>query len=185
MYTEITNKKLSEMIVENAEISPNTILVQCNNVRFIINAALIASKQLKTHDVYYQPNHNFYADLEIDELSTAEFYKESFKDYCNYFDKHRVPSIINLNKTFYNYSNNNEKTVFTDYPSDRKMIIIVENYNFWDLKSQFFMARLHEENPNIIVIGQLRTDFNFAINHISDQLNKVRVDFLTLNEEIN
>ena len=65
------------------------------------------------------------------------------------------------------------------------MIIIVENYNFWDLKSQFFMARLHEENPNIIVIGQLRTDFNFAINHISDQLNKVRVDFLTLNEEIN
>jgi hypothetical protein len=46
------------------------------------------------------------------------------------------------------------------------MILIVENFNFWDLKSQSYINQLSEKNTNIIVIGQLRSDFDFALGHI-------------------
>lgn len=158
----MTITELSEKIIRRAK-SPTTILVQCNNARPIIEAALLASKKLPSHNVYYQINSDFLGDLTI---ATAKDYEQQFKDYCNYFDNHRVALILRINKRLYNYSKNNEKIDFTDYPNHIKMLLIVENYNFLDLNSQVFIATLPEKKPNIIVLCQIRNDFDFATHHI-------------------
>ena len=46
------------------------------------------------------------------------------------------------------------------------MILIVENFNFYDLISQNILAGLSEDHKNILMIGQIRNDFEFAKNHI-------------------
>jgi hypothetical protein len=162
---KIDKKELEKMILFGTE-SSTTIFVACNNILSILEAALAVSAKIKTHDVFYQPNSDFYADMEIGEICTTEYYKQKFDDYCNYFDKHRSTLIVRINKTLFNYSKNSERFDLTDYPKDIKMILIIENFNFWDLNSQSYMAQLSEKNPNIIVIGQLRSDFDFAMNHI-------------------
>ena len=161
----INKDELSEMIVHSRQLS-TTILVECNNVRPLIEVALLAAEKMKTHDVYYQPNPRFYLDLEIGEILTEEYYKQAFEDYCNYFDKYRITQITRIIKTLFNYSKNYERLELIDYPADKKMILIVENFNFWDFNSQFYFAKLSEKNPNIIVIGQLRSDFDFVLEHI-------------------
>ncbi len=161
----INKHQFTEMILDGAQ-SSTTILVECNNVRQIIEVALVASEKMKTHDVFYQPNSDFYMDLEIGEITTEEYYKQAFEDYRNYFDKHRVTLITRVIKRLFNYSKNNEELKLVDYPTDKKMILIVENFNFWDLNSQSYITQLSEKNPNIIVIGQLRSDFDFALGHI-------------------
>jgi hypothetical protein len=153
------------MIVNGEQIS-TTILIECNNVRPLIDVALLATKKMKTYDVFYQPNSDFYLDLEIDEITTEECYKQRFEDYCNYFDKYHVTQVTRMIKRLFNYSKNNEELKLVDYPVDKKMILIVENFNFWDLKSQSYFTQLSEKNPNIIVIGQLRSDFDFVCGHI-------------------
>jgi hypothetical protein len=161
----VNNEELTEMIVDGAQ-SPSTILVECNDVRLLIELALRASKQMSSYDVFYQPNSDFYMDLEIDDFMTEEKYKEAFEDYCNYFDKHRVTQITERIKRLYNYSKNSEEIKLVDYPTDEKIILIIENFNFWDLNSQYYLIKLSEKNPNIILIGQLRSDFDFALDHI-------------------
>ena len=161
----INKDDLAEMIVDGTQ-SSTTILVECNNVRPLIEVALLATKKIKTHDVFYQPNSDFYMDLEIGEITTEEYYKQAFEDYRNYFDRHRVTQITRMIKRLFNYSKNNEELKLVDYPVDKKMILIVENFNFWDLNSQSYFAQLSEKNPNIIVIGQLRSDFDFVLGHL-------------------
>ena len=56
-------------------------------------------------------------------------------------------------------------------PKDIKMILVVENFNLLDLKSQYIISNLQESNQSIIVIGQLRNDFDFATTHIDSRLN--------------
>jgi hypothetical protein len=161
----VNKDELSEMIVDGKQ-SSTTILVECNNVRPLIEAALLATEKIKTHDVYYQPNADFYMDLEIGEITTEEYYKQAFEDYCNYFDKNQVTQITRIIKRLFNYSKNVEELKLIDYPTDKKMILIVENFNFWDLNSQSYFAQLSEKKPNIIVVGQLRSDFDFVLGHI-------------------
>jgi hypothetical protein len=179
---KIDKKELEEMVSLGAERKRSTtIFVVCNNIGSILEAALAVSAKsptypinpfwkkqakIKTYNVFYQPNSDFFGKMEIDEICTAEYYEKAFDDYCNYFDKNRFALITRINKTFFNYSKNQEKIVMTDYPEDIKMILIIENFNFWDLNSQSYMAQLSNKNPNIIVIGQIRSDFNFAMNHI-------------------
>lgn len=162
---KIDKKKLERMILSSIE-SSTTIFVACNNINSIIETALVVSDKIKTHDVFYQPNSDFYGYMEISEMETTEYYKQRFDDYCNYFDKHRNTLITRINKKLYNCSKNQEKIVLTEYPNDVNMILIIENFNFWDLNSQSYIAQLSIRNPNIMVIGQLRSDFDFAIRHI-------------------
>jgi hypothetical protein len=177
----INKDDLSNMIVDGKQHS-KTILVECNNVRPLIQAALLASEKLQKYDVYYQPNSDFYLDLEIGDISTEEYYRQVFDDYCNYFDKHRVPQITTIIKRLINYSNNEEKVICVDYPEDKKLILVVENFNFWDFNSQVYFATLSEKNPNIIVIGQLRSDFDFVKSHIDIGVRsgKGRASFVAL-----
>ena len=64
------------------------------------------------------------------------------------------------------------------------MILLIENFNFWDFNSQSFIAQLSEKNPNIIVIGQLRSDFDFASNHVDTEVRKGKggATFVTLKD---
>jgi hypothetical protein len=48
------------------------------------------------------------------------------------------------------------------------MILIVENLNFYDLNSQNILAGLSEVYKNILMIGQIRSDFEFGKNHIDN-----------------
>jgi hypothetical protein len=139
--------------------------IVCNDVRKLIAPALVITDENKTHDVYYQSNPLFYADMEQGKYVIID-YKQMFEDYCNFFDKHKENSINFSIKHLYNYSKNREKCFCVDYPQDIKMILIIENYNFWDLNSQLLVSKLPETNENIIVICQIRSDFEFAINHI-------------------
>lgn len=175
----INKDDLSNMIVV-CEQSSTTILVECNNVKPLIEVALLATKKMKTYDVFYQPNSDFYMDLEIGEITTEEYYKQKFEDYRNYFDKHRVTQVTRMVKRLYNYSKNKEELKLVDYPVDKKMILIVENFNFWDLNSQSYFAQLSEKNPNIIVIGQLRSDFDFVLGHIDIGVRSGRASFFSL-----
>jgi hypothetical protein len=50
------------------------------------------------------------------------------------------------------------------------MILVLENFNFYDLYSQYYYARLSEDHKNILVIGQIRDDFDFAKNHIDKDI---------------
>jgi hypothetical protein len=163
--SSITQNELIEKILRRAQ-NPSTILVECNDVRPLIKAALLATENMKEYDVFYQPNSDFYADLEIGEITTKEYYKQRFEDYRNYFDKHRVTLITRVVKRLFNCSKNNEEFNLVDYPTDKKMILIVENFNFWDLNSQSYIAQLSERKPNIIVVGQLRSDFEFVGGHL-------------------
>ena len=182
---KIDKKELEKMILSVAEGKKRkrSIFVACNNVDSILGVALAVSAKIKTYNVFYQPNSDFYAHMEIGEILTAEYYKQAFDDYCNYFDKHRSTLITRINKTLYNYSKNYEKIVMTDYPEDIKMILIIENFNFWDLNSQSYMAQL-STRENIIVIGQLRSDFDFAMNHIDISIRSGKVPrvFVSLEE---
>lgn len=177
---KVNKDDLAEMIVDGTQ-SSTTILVECNNFRPLIEVALLATKKIKTHDVFYQPNSDFYMDLEIGEITTEEYYKQAFEDYRNYFDRHGETQITKIVKRLFNYSKN-EELKLVDYPVDKKMIIIVENFNFWDLNSQSYFAQLSEKNPNIIVIGQLRSDFDFVLGHIDIGVRsgKGRASFVSL-----
>lgn len=146
--------------------SAKTIFVECNEVKPIIQAAIIASNEMKTHDVFFQPNSFFPGDLEVYKFATEELWSQYFQAFCNFFDNYRETLIIRMNKHLFNYSKNMEETKVVDYPDDLKMILIIENFNFWDLNSQREMLRLSEKNSNIVVIGQLRTNFAFASKHI-------------------
>ena len=146
--------------------NPGPIFVVCNDIRTILKTSQVVSDNLKTHDVYYQTNSFFFGDMKTTEFITTEYRKQAFEDYCNYFDRHRQTLITRMNKSLFNYSKNSGLITLAEYPEDIKMILIIENFNFWDLNSQSIMAQLTEKNPNIIVIGQLRSDFDFAINHI-------------------
>jgi hypothetical protein len=46
------------------------------------------------------------------------------------------------------------------------MILIIENFNFYDLNSQHYFPHLSEDHKNILMIGQIRDDFDFTKNHI-------------------
>ena len=178
----ISKSELEELIREGKE-NPTTILVSYNDIRPILNVAFSASEKLKEFEVYYQPNLDFYADMEITGFTTAEYYKQAFDDYCNYFDKHKISQITRVNKKLYNHSKNRYES-FHDYPEDKKMILLIENFNFWDFNSQSFIAQLSEKNPNIIVIGQLRSDFDFASNHVDTEVRKGKggATFVTLKD---
>lgn len=127
---------------------------------------MAASQVLEHYNVYYQPNLHFYSEMNIDQICTFDFYKEKFKAYQNYFDKYHEKQIMGQIIKLYNWSTNKEKLVFSDYPTDIKMILVVENFNFYDLNSQSILSGLSEDHKNILLIGQIRNDFAFAENHI-------------------
>jgi hypothetical protein len=160
-------KEVIQELKYESELLKSNFLIKNNDIEYIIKQCLIAAEE-STFEVYYQPNLDFYWKMEVDELSTYESYKERFEDYCNYFDKHRVPHIKKINKKIYNYTKKqlDSPEIHIEYPSDKKMILVVENFNFWDKQSQYYFAKLVEKNKNIIIVGQIRTDFEFAIKHI-------------------
>jgi len=162
---KITESKFLDRISISVK-SHRPIYIVCNDISKLIGLVLKQSEKLKIYDTYYQPNTDFYGKMETSGIMTYESYKKQFEDYCNYFDKYRMNLISRINKKLYNYSKNRELLIYTDYPEDIKMFLIVENFNFWDLNSQSIIGQITEENNNIIVIGQLRSDFDFAVNHI-------------------
>lgn len=173
-YPKIEEDELIQLIKDAISIrsSSELILVGCNNVRPLIRMALSAIKKEKDYSVYLQRNVDFIGDMEITEIMTYDYYKTQFEDYCNYFDKYKVGVIGRSNKQFYNYSKDHEIPFFKKrYPTDINMVVIVENFNFLDLESQAIIRRVHESYPNIIVIGQLRNDFDFATTHLDSRLH--------------
>ena len=75
-----------------------------------------------------------------------------------------------------------EQSTWVDYPSDVKLILVIDNFNFLDLNSQRVLADLREEKPNILVIGQIRTNPVFAANHIDVALKTGLAEFVKLEE---
>lgn len=182
---QLSNEKFKEQITfcSNSD-EPQGILVTCNNISRILSITLDAANEIKSHEVYYQPNTDFYASMEIDEIITFEDYKQKFEDFCNYFDKHRQTLISRVKKRLFNYSKDCLEEVYIEYPSDKKIILVVENFNFWDFNSQHYFAQLSSTMENIVVVGQIRTDFNFAVNHIDIGIRsgKGSLKFFELNE---
>jgi len=154
--------------INNKYIRPT--FIYSNNVSSLLEIALLATEKLKKYDVYFQPNLFFPGELEIDEFFTFENHKQMFENYSDFFDKYNVNHINKLKKRLYNYSKNQKEVNFDEFPNDLNMIIVFENVNFWDYKSQNFIAKLSENYPNIIVIGQLRSDFDFVFNHVSNNI---------------
>lgn len=168
--TPLWSKKLFIRMLKIKLNDPSPQYVICNNVKTILEYSLEASQVLEHYNVYYQPNQYFYSELKIDQLHTFDFYKEKFTAYQNYFDKYNEKQILGQTIKLYNWSTNKEKLVFTDYPTDIKMILVVENFNFYDLNSQSILAGLSEDHKNILLIGQIRNDFAFAENHIDKSI---------------
>ena len=162
--------------------NPRLLLVVCNDIRKIIQPALKVAAAQSDYEVYMQPNLDFYADSMTTGQPIAVDYEKQFSDYCNYFDKHRITSIIRINKKVYNYSRDMEQSTWVDYPSDVKLILVIDNFNFLDLNSQRVLADLREEKPNILVIGQIITNPAFAANHIDVSLKTGLAEFVKLEE---
>jgi hypothetical protein len=161
-----TKRGDNDNLMSDGERFKNTTFVYNNDISRIISNALAATKEVKGYMVYFQPN-SF--DFEITDFFPYEHQKQKFTDFCNYADKYKAISISDFKKTLFNYSKNSQKEVYTEYPSDLKMILIFGNFNFWDLKSQYILSNL-SQNPNIMVIGQIRTDFDFAANHLDEDV---------------
>ena len=139
----------------------NTLCISCNNIQKIISGAIEATKEIIDYDVYVQKN---VFPIELAGFTDNEDYKAFFNYFCTYFDKQHYNS-IHFNKRLINYSKGNQEEICINYPSGIKMILIIENFNFWDMNAQLSLSRL-SQNPNIMVIGQIRTDFDFATSHI-------------------
>jgi hypothetical protein len=161
-------EELKENIKEKKErrffdgsLMTNTIFVSCNNVSNIIYTALAAVKEVKDYEIYLQRN---VFPIELAGFPDETDYKAFFNYFCTYFDKKHYNS-LHFNKKLINYSKGNQEEIWIDYPSEIEMILIIENFNFWDLNAQLGLSRL-SQNPNIMVIGQIRTDFDFASSHI-------------------
>lgn len=161
--------------------SSTTTLVACNEISTILEITLEVASNLPGYEVFLQRNTQFCYNPEIDGDTPIMDYKQAFKDYCNYYDKYREALIVSINKKLINYSNNMEKVVLTDYPTDIKMILVLENFNCWDLNSQYILARLSQKNPNIMVFAQVRTDLDYVMNHLDSGLRSMEnVSFVKL-----
>lgn len=149
----------------------NALLVGCNNISKIISNTLAASEKFNEYKVYLQRN-----VIPVDRSggieSDANDYKAFFNYFCTYFDSKNYNSIHDY-KILVNYSKSKlEAEVVIDYPANTKMILIIENFNFYSLNSQLGLVRL-SQNPNIMVIGQIRTDLDFAVKHIDVEASTI------------
>jgi len=154
-------KKKGERRFSDGDLMINTLFVSCNNIQKIISGAIQATNEINDYNVYLQRN---VAPIELAGFPDEADYKAFFNYFCTYFDKQHYNS-LHFNKKLINFSKGNQEENFIDYPSEIKMIVIIENFNFWDLNAQLGLSRL-SQNPNIMVIGQIRTDFDFASSHI-------------------
>lgn len=169
-----------------------TTFVVCNNITTLLEYSLETAKVLedihKRHfDVYYQLNPDFHSLDRTQDFSLLNLpqkhYEEKFKNYCNYFDTQRITSVLKIDKLLVNCSKNNELTIYHEYPTDINMILIIQNCNFWDLNSQLAFAKFSEHHSNILFICQIRSDFDYAINHF-DKSAINRSSFVILEEEV-
>jgi hypothetical protein len=175
--TQINSVEFAK-IIENSLNPPylkGIIFVVCNDVRKLLETALEVTKIRKRYEVYFQRHPWFVSDFQG--IFKQADWKQVFDDYCNFYDKHGYIAINQSNKQLYNYSKNAKDCSSIDYPKNIKMILIIESFNFWDLKSQSVMSKIPEENENIIVIGQIRSDFEFASNHVDPETKNNRTTF--------
>ncbi|MBW6533913.1 MAG: hypothetical protein K0B11_02795 [Mariniphaga sp.] len=154
----------------------NAILVRCNAISKILSNALEAAEVKTGYDVYLQRN---VCPIEKAGFTDYDDYKAYFDYFCAFYNSKNYNSIHDI-KRLVNYSKAKpEEVFFMDYPVETKMILVVENFNFWSRNSQLGLVRL-SQNPNIMVIGQIRTDFDFAVKHIdieaSDSCSHIELD---------
>ena len=161
-----TESELKQSFIEEFKLKsemPISILVYCNDVTRIISTALAAAAESTDYEVFLQKN-----VYPIEKAGFADYddYKAYFDFFCHYYDSKNY-NALKYYKRLANYSKGETfEQVYLDYPKGTKMILIVENFNFWSLNSQLGLVRLSEEDPNIIFIGQVRTDFDFAAKHV-------------------
>jgi hypothetical protein len=166
----IWTKEFFKKAVLERLANPQPLYVYNNNVNSILEYTDEAVEEVNTHDVCYQPNTHFFDKLEITEITPYDFYKKKFKAYRDFYDKFNERQLFGGIVPVYNYSKDQDKYLHPDYPTEIKMILVVANFNFYDLNSQYYFARLSEDHKNILVIGQIRDDFDFAKNHINAEL---------------
>ncbi|MBN1186809.1 MAG: hypothetical protein JXB49_31315 [Bacteroidales bacterium] len=169
-FDDVSKVKEDQFIksLKYAAKSPTPLFVICNNISSLIGLVKGVSDEMKEYETFLQPNPNFSGDLK--EFVTYDYLKKQFEDYCNYFDKHRITQVIYVNKRLFNYSREMEELKLVDYPDNKRMLLIVENLNFWDKNSQYYIGQITEKNNNIITIGQIRSDFDFAATHIDSEI---------------
>jgi hypothetical protein len=154
--------------IRNFEEYP--IIVECNQIGLLLGVVLEAVDAYEIRaEVFYQPNLDFPGDLVSSDPKFVNVdYEQLFKDYCNYYDKNRIGHIFTINKKLCNYSRKGkEELVLPDYPQYSNMILVVDNWNFYDFVSQVHIAELMKRTSGISVIMQLRTNPEWARDHIS------------------
>jgi hypothetical protein len=162
----VTTDELKNLILQSHRLS-RKLIVQSDKIESLLNVAEVAKSELENYDVYLQfhPDFLLYShenmNLDMDNLN------KQFEDYCNYYDVHHIPSIMNYPKVLKNYSKDSDIIRFNNYPNDLKMIIIIADFNFWDLASQRYFIEFN--HPSIQLIGHINNKFKFAAAHLSDK----------------
>lgn len=158
------------------------ILVQNNDIGKIIGLCVEATKGTEA-DTLYQIDPYFYGKMD-EENMTNDRWQKQFENFMGYFEDADEAAILRSIKKVHNYStNDNMWDEYVGYPKDKTYLVLVENFNFWDLKSQYIMSK-HINGGNIMIVGQVRSDFEFAKDHVpySQIYNGV---YLTLDNENN
>lgn len=144
--------------------NPVPILVYCNDLKKITSALV---KVTDSNDCELLHQQGPIDPIEgLKDTLLYEYYKDQY-----FINKDRNLLARGIDK-LYNISSGSELKVVMGYPNmsgfltDKKMILLLENFNFWDTNSQTYLAGLSERHKNIIPVCQIRPDFDFASNNI-------------------
>lgn len=160
------------MLKPNNEDNYNFLIAE-NDIPLLVRAIDSIVSKNKSFDFYHLLNNYFPHETSIPNLSYNDpYYKEFFNDYTKFFDKHKITVINEQIKTFIKYTDEGDKLEkMMKFPHEEgKFIILVENFNLYDFNSQHTMIN-HWCLPEIIIIGQIRTDIEFAKGHIDPDLS--------------
>ena len=144
---------------------PEPVSIQCNDINKLAETILELTKT-KTLEVYILKHPFFSGGLDTRNRNKL---KEIFTDFCNFFEKHKLPLISIIQKNLVNYSGGKESIYISDFPKEKKYILIVENLNLWDKNSQYHFLQIADKHPNMILIMQIRSDYDFAENHFDNE----------------
>lgn len=164
-----------ELMIKPENDKNYNFLIAENDLKSIIETIRSVIGKDESFTFYHLLNNYFpFETYAPNSFKNETEYKMYFNDYTQFFDYHRNNVINNFIKTYVKYTDRGEqKEKMMKFPDVKgKTIILVENFNLYDMNSQNTMMN-HWSLPELLIIGQLRTDIEFAKDHLDVSLYKV------------
>ena len=176
-----SEERFIETITSSLE-EPKPILVCNNDFNKIIEALQKVTKANTDWTLYHQINPFLSGNTSEEEFINVNNCTNGIEAFKNTVKKDFL-QVRQLNKQLINLSTNSSIGDYKEYPADIKMILFVENFNFWDVNSQVFITGQVEKSTNILPVCQIRSDFDFAKKNIDMGLRTKKYNCQWMNLE--